>query len=428
MKLKKFIFMILIVFILNINTTIYAETETNQDVSIGSPSGILIEKETGKVLYEKNADQKMYPASTTKILTAILTIENISDLQEIATVSYNNIFSVPSGYSIDTLKVGEELSVDELLYALLIKSSNEAAFTLAEHVSGNLESFTALMNSKAKDLGCTNSNFVNPNGIHNENHYSTARDMALIAKYAMNNETFREYVKVVSHTLPITNKYDKEDRTLLTTNDLINPKNKNYYEYAIGIKTGYTTPAKNCLVAGAQKDGVELISVLFGAERRNESGYSVRDTDAKELFEYGFNNYTNKNISTNNSTVITETEIKGATKDTKNLKLMTDNDINIVVKNEDIDKMIKENINVDENLKAPIEKGTIVGKVSYEYDGIKYEANLIASENVEKKHILIQIIRIIFSIIFLFIIYIIITKKLSRKKGGKNPKYKYIYK
>ena len=425
-KLRILIFATIMLAILFIGNQALA-VETN--LEINSPSAYLIESKTGRVLYEKNANEKMYPASTTKIMTAILTLENVNDLQEKATVSYENVFTVPAGYSVDTLKVGEELTIEELLYALLVKSSNEAANVLADYIAGSTESFATMMNSKAVELGCTGTNFVNPNGIQDENHYSTAHDLALMSQYAMKNSTFRKMVNTVSHTLPATNKYDRADRNLGTTNDLINKKSKNYYEYAIGIKTGYTTQAKNCLVAGANKNGVELIAVLLGASKTDESGYSIRDKDAKTLFEYVYNNFTNKEMSKANETIVGKTNIKKATRETKNLELMTDKDINILVTNDKENENIEGKIELNENLKAPIAKNTIVGTITYEANNIEYKANLIAAEDVQKSNIIIAILGVILALVILFIIYIFMEK--SRRKHKKNKKYRkssYIYK
>lgn len=425
-KLRILIFATIMLAILFIGNQALA-VETN--LEINSPSAYLIESKTGRVLYEKNANEKMYPASTTKIMTAILTLENVNDLQEKATVSYENVFTVPAGYSVDTLKVGEELTIEELLYALLVKSSNEAANVLADYIAGSTESFATMMNSKAVELGCTGTNFVNPNGIQDENHYSTAHDLALMSQYAMKNSTFRKMVNTVSHTLPATNKYDRADRNLGTTNDLINKKSKNYYEYAIGIKTGYTTQAKNCLVAGANKNGVELIAVLLGASKNDASGYSIRDKDAKTLFEYVYNNFTNKEMSKANETIVGKTNIKKATRETKNLELMTDKDINILVTNDKENENIEGKIELNENLKAPIAKNTIVGTITYEANNIEYKANLIAAEDVQKSNIIIAILGVILALVILFIIYIFMEK--SRRKHKKNKKYRkssYIYK
>ena len=167
-----------------------------------------MDQNSGKILYSKNANTKMYPASTTKIMTAILTLENCN-LDDVATASHNAVYSIPYSYSVATIQEGEELTIEQLLNVLLIPSANDAAIVLAEHISGSVEEFAKLMNKKAEELGCKNTHFVNPNGIHNKNHTSTAYDLALMGQYAMKNETIRKIVSTKQFTLPTTNKYNK---------------------------------------------------------------------------------------------------------------------------------------------------------------------------------------------------------------------------
>lgn len=429
MRVKKILIcmiMSLILILFEIPTSVYAAESNDINIDIGSSSCILIESKTGRILYEKDAYSKYYPASTTKIMTALLTLENVSDLKEVATVSYNSVFTVPSGYSTDLLKVGEELTIEDLLYALLVKSSNEAANVLAEHISGNVESFATMMNTRAVELGCKNTHFVNPNGIHNENHYTTAYDLSLITQEAMKNETFRKIVSTASYTLPSTNKYDRIDRNLITTNDIIRKSSKYYYEYAIGIKTGYTTPAKNCLVAGANKDGVELILVLLHADKLNSNRESVRDIDAKNLFEYVYNNFSEKTIVDANGAVDT-IKVKNATSKTKNLRLLAENKIEALVTNDKLKNSETPEIVLNENIKAPIKQGDILGTIKYNIDGIEYETNLIAANDVEKSYTAVIIIIIVIILVLLYLYSKNNKKKINRRrkrrKNYSNNKY-----
>lgn len=175
---------------------------------------------------------------------------------------------------------------------MLLPSANDAANVLAEHVSGSISDFSELMNAKAKEIGCTGSNFTNPSGIHDENLYSTAHDLSLIARYAMNIKTFRKIVNTTSYTLPSTSIYPEEDRVLSLSNYLMNSNYKDYYyEYATGIKTGYTSAAKDCLIASAKKDDIEFIIVVLGAGNINGSR-KVKYLDCKTLFNFAFDNYT----------------------------------------------------------------------------------------------------------------------------------------
>lgn len=412
------IILILLLTVFKIPTAVYAD---DSNVNVGSSAAILIESKTGKILYQKDAYTKYYPASTTKIMTALITLENVSNLKDVATVSYDSIFTVPAGYSTDLLKVGEELTIEDLLYALLIKSSNEAANVLAEYVSGNVESFATVMNTKATELGCKNTHFVNPNGIHNEDHYTTAYDLSLIAKEAMKNETFRKIVSTASYTLPSTNKYDRIDRNLITTNDLIRKSSKYYYEYAIGIKTGYTTPAKNCLVAAANKNGVELIQVLLHADKLNSNRESVRDLDAKNLFNYVYNNFSEKTVINNGETVST-IKVKNATSKTKELKLLAKDKIEALVTNDKLKAIENPEIILNEDIKAPIKQGDTLGTIKYTIDGVEYKTNLLAANDVEKSHAILIIVLIL---ILLLILYFYYEKDKNKKQVARRKRKKY---
>lgn len=261
---------------------------TKDELNIYSESAILIESTTGKILYEKDMHGIKYPASTTKILTAIIAIENC-DLNEKARASYDAVHSIKSGYSIANIQVGEEFTISELLDVMLIHSANEAANVIAEHISGSVSEFAELMNKKAREIGCLNSNFVNANGAHEDNHYSTAYDLAVIAKYCMQNQEFRKIVEKMECSLPATEIFN-EPRIFRNTNSLMTRNSKYYYEYCNGIKTGFTTPAKNCLISSSNRYGFELISVILHAET-TENGQSARYLDTINLFEYGYKNY-----------------------------------------------------------------------------------------------------------------------------------------
>ena len=271
--------------------------EENQEDNKGiySESAILIEAKTGKVLFEKNMHDRKYPASTTKILTAIIAIEKC-DLSEKAIASEGAISALKDGYTKADIQVGEAFTIEELLNVLILQSANEAANIIAEHISGSTLEFAKLMNEKAKEIGCSDSNFVNPNGMHDENHYSSAYDLAMIARYAMKNKTFRELVVKKECNLPHTEFWGDEqveehgERNFKNTNQLLNPESKYYYPYANGIKAGFTTPAKNCLVSSSNKDGFEVITVVLHAET-TENNLSARYVDTINLFEYAYNNY-----------------------------------------------------------------------------------------------------------------------------------------
>ena len=395
MKFKKFILCLMASIIcLSIILPVRTFADDN-NLDINAESAILIDGDTGKVLYEKAAYEKREPASTTKIMTAMLTLEHCK-LDDVATVTSEAITSVPSGYSSDLLKMGEELTIKDLLYALLLPSSNEAANVLAIHVAGSIDSFASMMNTKAVELGCKNTHFLNPNGVHDEDHYTTAYDLAIMAREAMKNDTFKQIVSTASYTLPSTNKYTRIDRNLITTNDLIKKQSKNYYEYAIGIKTGSTTPAKNCLVASATKDGKNLISVVLKADKDSD-----RYNDTKTLFNYGFDNFSKKDI-VKTGDIVKTIDVKNATSTTKNLNLVADSGINTLVTNDKLNDTIEPEITLNEHLQAPIKKDDIVGTAKYTVDNIQYTINLKAGNEVKKSYVLYIVI--VIAVIALFLI------------------------
>lgn len=410
---KLFICLFLVIVFSSICVSFTNATESN-NLSIDSPAAILMDCSTGKILYKKNINEKRYPASLTKVMTAIIALEQCN-LSDIATVSYDSVMSIPSGYVTANIKVGEELTIEQLLYLLMVGSCNDAAVVLAEHVSGSVEAFSILMNEKAVELGCTSTNFVNPNGLHDENHYSTAYDLAIISKYAMQNETFRTLVSTTYYELPTTNKYDKEDRIFVTTNALL--RGDYYYKYATGIKTGFTTPAKNCLIASATKNDLQLITVVLGSGQ-TEDGSSQRYLDTISLFEYGFQNYTLKELVKSEETVHT-TNIKGATRNTKKLDIIVENDINVLISQESENSTILPEINLNNNLKAPIKKGEIVGSVKYVSEGIEYTENLLAKNDVKKSNALIIFIGLTF-ILFIFYLYLKSSKRKKKNRKLKN--------
>ena len=384
------------------------ENTTNDNLKIYSDAVILIENQTGKTLYEKNSEQKMYPASTTKILTAILSIEK-GNLNDKVTVSKTAIAQMKPGYTSAYLSEGEIISVEDLLKVLLINSANDASNVLAEYISGSIDNFVTLMNEKSKELGCTNTHFVTTNGLHDDNHYTTAKDLAIIARYCMQNETFRKIVSMKKCVIPATNK--SEERIYKNTNDLINPTSGYYYPSCIGIKTGFTSEAKNCLISACSKNGLQVIAVVLGASI-TENHKSARYVDSKTLYDYTYSNYSIQNIA-KASSVIETIEVKNATDETKSLDLKLEKDLNVLVNNKDKEN-IKTEIVLKDNISAPIATNSVVGNITYIVGADKYTINLLASHDVEKKENIIWILRLsLFLILLILIIFIIY--KISKK-------------
>ena len=271
-------------------TTEHPETTEYPDDPSRAPdlvcnAAIVMDAATGQVLYEKNAYEKKYPASITKIITTLIALEHDLNFNETITMSENAIWGIERDSTNIGLDVGEKVTVGDLLYATMVKSANECAYALAELVAGDVTSFADLMNQRAEEIGCENTHFVTPNGLHDDNHYTCAYDMALITKEALKNDTFREIAGTLSYVVPETN-LANETRTLWNGNKMINPAEPSYYEYCEGGKTGYTTMANNTLVTFAKKDGLELICVILDCD-----GWAYTYTDSKALYNYCYNNY-----------------------------------------------------------------------------------------------------------------------------------------
>lgn len=431
MKKRILIFITLFITLINIYTLSFANEINSTDLAIYSSGAVLMDYQTGKILMQKDMNKKLYPASTTKILTAIIAIENLN-LTDSLTASRSAVMAIPSGYSNAGIKAGEVLSVSDLLDMFLIHSANEIGYIFGEQISGSIEKFADLMNQKAIEIGCTNTHFTNPSGIHDINHYSTAYDMALIARYCMNNETFKNIVNKKNCKVSATELYPQE-RFYKNTNSLLDSSNKRYYyEYATGIKTGFTTQAKNCLIASASKDGLNLIAVMLGAEA-TENGLSGRYTDAKNLFNYGFENYEKKEFLQSNS-IVKKLKIKNATKDTKELNLVAKSSLSTIFNINFDTSSLNPIIEINQNISAPISKDTILGKITYTIDGISYSSDLIASSDVIKSNILEILIQIVSAIILLIILSKIlhhkyfINKKKKKKRHKKFEKNNSIYK
>lgn len=266
--------------------------ESNQIINwpagpeIGAEAAILMEVNTGTVLYSKNIHAKLYPASITKILTALIVAEKC-DMNEMVTFSSEAIHSINWREDANMgINAGDSITMEQCLYGLLVGSANEVAYAMAEHIcgEGNVEAFSALMNAKAKELGCTDSNFITPNGIHDENHYTSAHDMALIAQAFFSNEMLAKMSSTTSYHVPQTATQPREDMIVWAKSKLL-PGKEYEYEYLVGTKTGYTDDARQTLVSCAQKDGLKLVCVILKEET------PAQFTDTIELFNYGFENF-----------------------------------------------------------------------------------------------------------------------------------------
>lgn len=263
--------------------------EAKEKPSISADSAIVMDVQSGTILYEKNIDKKQYPASITKVMTGLLAIEN-SSLSETVTYSKEAVTNLESGASNIGIKPGEKLSMEDSLYAILLMSANEACNGVAEHVAGSVDNFVKMMNDRAKELGCTGTHFANPNGLWMKNHYTTAHDMALISRAAYKNPTFAKITGTKRYNIGKTNKNGV--RYLFNHHGMLYPStfSQYLYEYCVGGKTGYTSKCRYTLVTYAKKNGMTLVSVIMKAPK---SPWEVPNeyTDTTKILNFGFENY-----------------------------------------------------------------------------------------------------------------------------------------
>lgn len=339
---------------------------------------VLVDAQTGQVLYGKNENGRAYPASTTKIMVALLALENL-ELDETVTATASALSLLPPGHTNMGLKTGEQLSVRQLLYGLMLPSAGDAANVLGERISGSVDEFVKLMNRRALELGMTSTNFVNASGAHDEHHYTTALDLSILAREVMKNETFREIVKTDLYIIPPTAQYPDE-RRLSNTNHLVSNRrtSKYYYKYATGIKTGFTNAAKLCLVSAAEKDGVSLICVTLGADTTD--GEMMDFVDTRNLFEYGFKNFRKAPI-VQKSTIVAQAPIKSA-KGAKQVLLEAASDISRLYGIETEPGKIEHTDTIEPNIKAPVKKGQKLGTSEYFVDSVSVgTVDLIADKD-----------------------------------------------
>ena len=261
--------------------------------SVDAKAALLIDLNTGRTVYEQDADERVYPASLTKIMTCLLALEN-GNLSDVITVDESALTGLDQDSSVVGLKVGEQITLENLLYCMMVSSGNDAANVVAEYIAGSVADFVRMMNERAYALGCTGTHFNNPHGLHDESHYTTARDLAVITQAALKSENFRQMVNTAEYIIPESATGDKHD--LKTTNKLIYKSTGNslYYSRANGVKTGYTSAAGRCLIATAEDDGIRLLSVLCGAKTTIlESGDLLMESfpETIRLLDYGFDNF-----------------------------------------------------------------------------------------------------------------------------------------
>ncbi|MGN1319203.1 MAG: serine hydrolase [Lachnospirales bacterium] len=413
--------------------------EESKELTLNSRAVILVDATTGETLYEKNADEVLYPASITKILTTLIACEE-GNLTDKVTHSENAINGIGYGSSTMGMKIGETISFEDALYGIMMCSANETCMAVAEHISGSVDAFVQKMNEKAVELGCKNTHFANPHGFHDPNHYTTARDMSIITREAVKNEEFSKVWGTMIHTLPATNLVN-EPRGLVNKAKILDDESPYYYADAIGAKTGFHDDALNTLVTCAERDGIKLIAVVMKAQ-----GYVVTYGDTKTLFDYGFSQYENKTVYegtdyTDEVPVVQNYKNKDYT--IGNVKAKVNGSVDAkVLKSFDKSKIIATPI-LNERIETPIKSGDVIGTMKVMYnDNTIGELDIVADNDVNKASEKDMAIKWLFSLakiygkkaligigtlLAIFIIFIIIIrifrKILRRNRRKQRLKY-----
>lgn len=400
-NLKLCLFIIAFIFIISLTHSTFSTQLEKPDIN--ATTAVVIDSKNGDVLYGIDENKVMFPASTTKILTAILAIEN-TNLDDTVTVSKTAISDIPSGYSIAYLKEGEVVSISDLLKMLLLISANDAANVLAETVSGSVDNFADLMNEKIVELGLSSTHFTNSYGLHDIDHYSSAYDLAIILNYCISNPTYLEISQITSCTINATNLSD--ERVYSNGNKLLLPNHDYYYEFATAGKTGFTTPAGNCLVSSASKDNLDLVCVVLNS--------SSTFLDSSALFEYAFSKFTYVELMQKNS-IVTQIQVSNTSSNNKMLELKTNNSIGAVVNVDNLSNY-DYTLSIYEDVHAPIEEGAILGTISYVVGDNVYSAELLAARTVDSSNMFVYIFGIAFIIIIAYILLTLVSYFIHTKK------------
>ena len=405
--------------------------------TVSAEGCIIANVDTDTVIYDKNADTRLFPASLTKIMTAVVVLDECKDPDNTIVTANKDALDLLLGTdsSVFNLVDGEQLSATELLYILLVHSANDAANVLAEHFGGTIPGFVDKMNAKAKELGMDGTHYMNAHGLHDDNHYTTPRDMYTLTKYALKNELFKTIFGTVRHYVPATNK--KANRRILATTVFIQDPNSQmpstYYRPVDGGKTGYTDPAGRCLVTYAEEDGVTYICVVMKCPVKNEKGAKVRQefSDTKKLYEWVFNDFQYKQVY-DSQTPIGEcpVELSG---DSDYVAVALKTPVNAVVPKEDDETGFKVEIEYYASpATAPISRGQELGTATVKYAGETIATvPVVATNAVERSGILafVKAVTDLFSgsffqtvliiiglVIIIFIIYIIMNNRRRRRK------------
>ncbi len=401
-------------------------------------AGLIAYLDNDTVIYEKNADQKMYPASITKLMTAVVMLENISDLEnEYITYSrtaLNKILGTGSAvYAGDGLKVGETMKASDALAALLISSSGDVAYAIAEHVGGTIENFVDMMNKKAAEMGLKNTHYTNPVGLHDDNLYSTARDIYTLAKYAFSIDIIKDTLKKSSYKMEATNFHKAQ--TIYTSNLMINPNSNVYYKFAVCGKTGYTSKAGRCLVSlGDNGAGYQYIAIVLNAKTIN--GARNDFIDSANMFRWAFTNFEYKAVL-DSSTPVTEAPLS-LSREYDHLPICFEKSLKTILPKTADASTIKYDIKLNQTeFTAPVQKGTVVGSADIYYAEEKIGTlNLVAGQTIKASPLLVFtnsakafLTSTFMKIVYIFVICLVVAFVLTvlilniSKKSRRRVKY-----
>ena len=429
MKIKRFLSLFFVVMIsLHLAPLAAADADSPvlpEDPNILAKAALLVDANTGLPIYAKNEHEELYPASLTKIMTALLVFEAIEDgklsMDQMLTASSSALMGLADDGSTAGIQVGETMSVQNLLYCMLVVSANEACNILAEAVSGSVSAFVDAMNAKAKELGCENTHFVNPNGLHDPQHYTSAWDLYLITAAAMQYDGFMTICDTAHVVIPATNM--SEERDYWTTNHLLSTWRVIGYRdtRAHGIKTGSTDDAGHCLVSSAMHGSLHFISVILGAERVEEHGVgNIRSfSETSRMFDYGFDNFSYQTAILE-SEEIQEVPVELSEMDHVTVHPAQDTEVLMpkTLSPEDLERSVE----LQEVVEAPVAAGQKLGTLTLSYDGITYATvDLLASFDVEASRIQtllrdIQdffskpVVRIVGVVLLLLLIFLVVWK------------------
>ena len=354
--------------------------------SLSAEAAILIDASCGNVLFEKKSEQMMFPASTTKIMTALVALEAVKNkeisLDQPLTLSEDANATLAADGSSIGLKVGEEMRLENLLQGLLIASGNDAAVCIAEGVSGSIGAFVERMNKKAEELKLKNTHFENPHGLQADKHYTTAADLAKIAREAMKNETFRGIVECAHIYLPETNMSDK--RYFINTNNLVSRMRYPYYFYdkATGIKTGSTTEAGYCLVSSAEDNGKSVIAVVLKAK-----DLAASHNESQALLQYGLTAFSSKRLAQKDD-IFGEAAVKQAADGTDHILLSAERNLEVLFPKNGDEEKLEVVTDIPEKVYAPVKQGQVIGHAKFTYDGKELGTVNLVSQVEIKRHFL----------------------------------------